>query len=413
MNSGLDAGDRIVVAAFRAALVHQGLIVLLVFLALAAGWAGLRTVAPGRFERHNFLTSPGLAEPPGRQFLVIAFGNLWLFDAILQAQPRMAVDLPAQTIEPAAASSPLWVQHLVNWAATAWSYHPVQTAAAAVWIQAGLALWLLVTPRGTMSRLAGIASVGWGLVVWVFGESFGGIFAPGLSWLTGAPGSVAVYIVAGLVIALPDRAWRSPRLGRLVLGGLGVFLLGMAVLQAWPGRGFWQGLAHGRMGTLAAMTRTMAVTPQPAFLSTWVSGFTNLDEAHGFAVNLFVVAALALIGAGFASALSGSHSPRVIRFALAGFAALCLADWVLVQDLGFLGGVGTDPNSMIPFVLLAAGGWLALTRVPAALPAPAAPAPGRRPVAAPGLRSLLAAASVGVIVLGAVPMVIAVIAGRG
>ncbi len=44
---------------------------------------------------------------------------------------------------------------------------------------------------------------------------------------------------------------------------------------------------------------------------------------------------------------------------------LCLADWVLIQDLGFFGGLGTDPNSMIPFALLAVGGYLALARAPA------------------------------------------------
>jgi len=43
---------------------------------------------------------------------------------------------------------------------------------------------------------------------------------------------------------------------------------------------------------------------------------------------------------------------------------------VLVEDLGFLGGLGTDPNSMIPFILLASGGYLALTR-PAPLAAEA------------------------------------------
>jgi hypothetical protein len=60
---------------------------------------------------------------------------------------------------------------------------------------------------------------------------------------------------------------------------------------------------------------------------------------------------------------------------------LCLADWVLIQDLGFLGGLGTDPNSMIPFVLLAAGGYLALTRsvtrAHGAVDAPAAVVAGR------------------------------------
>jgi hypothetical protein len=59
-----------------------------------------------------------------------------------------------------------------------------------VWIQVGIGLWLLVAVRGWWSRGAGLASVAWGLMVWIWGESFGGIFAPGLSWLTGAPGAV-------------------------------------------------------------------------------------------------------------------------------------------------------------------------------------------------------------------------------
>ena len=57
----------------------------------------------------------------------------------------------------------------------------------------------------------------------------------------------------------------QPRLGRAVLAGTGLFLAGMAVLQAWPGRGFWQGTSHGQPGTLAGMTRSMAQTPQPGF----------------------------------------------------------------------------------------------------------------------------------------------------
>ena len=58
---------------------------------------------------------------------------------------------------------------------------------------------------------------------------------------------------------------------------------------------------------------------------------------------------------------------------------LCLADWVLIEDLGFLGGLGTDPNSMVPFVLLATAGYLAVARAPAEAAEPAAagqPGPG-------------------------------------
>jgi cytochrome oxidase Cu insertion factor (SCO1/SenC/PrrC family) len=423
MNSGLNVNDPTVVAAFKAALLHQGLIALLIFAVLGLAWAGLRAWLPARAapdapgpgtQGLGDPARPGPAgpEPVGRQVLVIGFGNLWLFDAILQAQPKMAIGLPSQVIEPTAASSPAWVQQWVNWAGTAWSYHPVQAGAAAVWIQAGIGVWLIAAPRGGMSRVAGLASAGWGLIVWVFGESFGGLFAPGLTWLTGAPGAALLYVVAGLLIALPEGAWHSPRLGRLTLAGLGVFLAGMAVLQAWPGRGFWQGTAHGQPGVVAGMAQSMSLTPQPGFLSRWLAGFGAFDEAHGFAVNLFVVAVLAVVGAAFVSG-----RPRLVRLACIAFIAVCLADWVLVQDLGFLGGLGTDPNSMIPFILLATGGYLALTRIPAAQTEPAAPARGRswsrRPAVlcqravAGGTRSAAAIGGACLIVLGAAPLAVA------
>ena len=137
----------------------------------------------------------------------------------------------------------------------------------------------------------------WGLIVWVFGESFGGIFAPGLSWLTGAPGGVLFYVVAGALIALPEGAWRSPRFGRWLLAGLGTFFAGMAVLQAWPGRGFWQGTVHGKPGPLAGMVPQMSATSQPHFLSALLSGFGSFTASDGFAVNLVVVIALAGLGA--------------------------------------------------------------------------------------------------------------------
>jgi cytochrome oxidase Cu insertion factor (SCO1/SenC/PrrC family) len=413
MNSGVNVSDPTVVAAFKAALLHQGLIALLIFFAVGLAWLSLRAWLPAATGGRPAADAPAApAEPAWRQVLRIGFGILWLFDGILQAQPKMAIGLPSQVIEPIAASSPRWVQHVVNWAGTAWSYHPLQAGASAVWIQVGIGIWLITAARGPLSRLAGLVSIGWGLVVWVFGESFGGIFAPGLTWLFGAPGAVLLYAVAGALIALPDRAWHSPRLGRAVLAGMGLFLLGMAVLQAWPGRGFWQGTARGQPGTLAGMTAAMAPTPQPHVLSAWITGFTGFDEPHGFAVNMLAVAALAVTGAAF---LSGR--PRLIRPALIGFTVLCLADWVLIEDLGFFGGLGTDPNSMIPFVLLAAAGYLALAGAPvtAAEPVVAAqsaanwrdrvrPAALRRSAAAASIQSVAAVGAIGVIILGAAPM---------
>jgi cytochrome oxidase Cu insertion factor (SCO1/SenC/PrrC family) len=419
MNSGINVGDPAVVAAFKAALVHQGLIALLIFALVGLAWITLRVWLPAPAPGAGPAAEPpaaALAEPAWRRLLRIGFGLLWVFDGILQAQPKMAVGLPSQVIEPLAAASPGWVQRVVNAGGTTWSYHPMQAGASAVWIQVGIGIWLLVAVRGPLSRLAGLASVGWGLVVWVFGEAFGSIFAPGLTWMFGAPGAVLIYAVAGALIALPDRVWSSPRLGRLTTAGTGAFLIGMAVLQAWPGRGFWQGISHGQPGTLAGMTNTMAQTSQPGFLSAWINSFTAFDEAHGFAVNLFVVAALAVTGTAF---LSGR--PRLIRPVLIGFIVLCLADWVLVEDLGFLGGLGTDPNSMIPMVLLATAGYLAVARFPAtaaelAAAQPATPVGWRerlrvvaalRTVASAGIRSVASVGAIGVIILGAAPMAVA------
>jgi cytochrome oxidase Cu insertion factor (SCO1/SenC/PrrC family) len=412
MNSGVNVNDPTVVAAFKAALLHQGLIALLIFLVVGLVWLGLRAWRPDAAA--GPAPAARSAEPAWRRLLRYGFGLVWVLDGILQAQPKMAIGLPSQVIEPTAASSPHWVQVVVNWAGTAWSFHPMQAGASAVWIQVGIGVWLLAASRGPLSRLAGLVSVGWGLVVWAFGESFGGIFAPGLTWLFGAPGAVLIYSVAGVLIALPERTWHSPKLGRVILGGTGLFLLGMAVLQAWPGRGFWQGTVHGQAGTLAGMTATMAQTPQPHVLASWITAFTAFDEAHGFAVNLFAVIALAVTGAVFLTA-----RPRLIRPVLVAFIVLCLADWVLIEDFGFLGGLGTDPNSMLPFVLLAAGGYLALVNplVTAAEPAAVTAAPQgiswadrirpaalRRTATDASIHSVASVGAIGLIILGAAPM---------
>jgi len=360
MGRSVQTGNSLIVSTFHTTLFHQLLIILLVGALCAIGFNIVRTVQYRRLKQHGQDSFPSVQrfhapEPAARRILRIGFGCLWILDGLLQLQSAMPLGLPSSVIQPAASTSPGWVQHVVNSGVSIWSNHPIQAASATVWIQVGLGLWLLVAPRGRWSRLGGVASAGWGLVVWVFGEAFGGIFAPGATWLFGTPGAVLFYCVAGILIALPERAFATPRLGRIILAAGGVFLIVMALLQAWPGRGYWQ----GRGGPLAGMVHAMARTPQPGFLSSWLASFGSFDAAHGWAVNLFAVVALAVIGA---LLVSGRR-----RFVLAGLSALVvfsLADWVLIEDLGFLGGSGTDPNSMLPMALLFIAGYVAMVRVP-------------------------------------------------
>ena len=413
MGRSLQTGNSLIVSSFHSALFHQFLIVILVVVLCGVAFNVVRTVQYRRLRDNGgtaFPTPPAnsLPEPTARRLLRIGFGSLWVLDGLLQMQSSMPLGLPSGVIQPSAASSPAWVQHLVNSGATIWSNHPVQAATATVWIQLGLGVWLMVAPRGRWSRLGGAATVAWGLLVWVFGESFGGIFGPGLTWLFGAPGAVLFYCAAGVLIALPERAFSTARLGRIVIGLSGVFLIGMAVLQAWPGRGYWQ----GRGGTLTGMVRIMAQTSQPSFLSSWLSSFASFVSAHGWAVNLFAVVSLAAVGGLF---LSGRR--RLVLGGLIGLSVLCLADWVLVEDLGLLGGLGTDPNSMLPMALLFVGGYVAMVRLPAPVEDRAESdavtsraGPWWEGVTVSYLsRSLAAVAAVAVVLIGTAPMAMAAV----
>jgi cytochrome oxidase Cu insertion factor (SCO1/SenC/PrrC family) len=440
MGGSLSAANPVIVAAFRSLLRHQGLIVLALLAIASFAWAWQYTLPAAAKPRPAAagadsvsLAAVDLAEHPARKWLRVSFGVLWIFDGLLQLQTAMPVGLPTQVVQPAASSSPGWVRHLVTDGTLIWSRHPISAAASAVWIQLGVGVLLLVARRGRVSQLAGLVSVGWGLVVWVFGEAFGGIFGSGFTWLFGAPGAVLLYCVAGAFIALPERAWLAQRLAKSMLAVTGMYFIGMAALQAWPGRGFWQGQAnpHATAGGLTAMAQTMSTTRQPRVLSSLISSFASFDAQHGWAVNLAVVIALAGLGVAL---LSGRR--QVVVVALGFGSILCLAVWVVVQDLGFLGGVGTDPNSMVPTLLLLATAYLALTthaaEVPAAVAVPATvavaatvaepetldaepeptvrPGRSRRPglVVSPVASRLIAVgAAFGIVFVGAVPMAFA------
>jgi cytochrome oxidase Cu insertion factor (SCO1/SenC/PrrC family) len=421
MGGPLNANDPTVVSAFHHALLRQGLVALVILFVVAVAWNVTRSWQlrrsgePGDGATDTSTAAAGVPEPPARRLLRIGFGLLWLFDGLLQGQASMPLGMIPQVVQSASSSSPGWVQHLVNNAADTWSYHPVTAAAAAVWIEVGLGLWLLVAPRGDWSRVGGVAGAAWGLVVWIFGEAFGGIFGSGVTWMFGAPGAVLFYCLAGGLVALPERWWATFRLGRVVLSTMGGFFVGMMVLQAWPGRGFWEGQTdpNATAGSLTGMVRQMARTGQPHLLASVESSFAGFDASHGWAVNLFTVIALAVIGAGFFA----WRRPRLLSAAVIAGVVLCLADWVLVEDLGFMGGVGTDPNSMIPMALVFVAGWVAVSR-PGGLPDPAivpissavTAVPFRQRLKANPTYTFRAVAALGasaVVVLGAAPMAVA------
>ena len=212
--------------------------------------------------------------------LRVGFGLIWVLDGILQAQPKMAGGLAAQVIEPTAAASPAWVQHLVNWGGTIWSFHPITAGAASVWIQVGHRR--LAAGRGAravvQARRAGRRGLG------ARGVGVRGVVRRDLR----AGPELADRGTRGRADLRRGRGARRAARGRLAQPrgsggccwpGPALFFLGMAVLQAWPGRGFWQGTGHGQPGTLAGMVQQMAATPQPHVLSALVAGSARSPPA--------------------------------------------------------------------------------------------------------------------------------------
>jgi len=95
MNSGLSATNPTLVAAFRTALAHQGLVVLALLLVLALIRFGVREWAPP--AKTAIGSAVGAAEPRARRLLRLGFGLLWILDGLLQAQRAMAAGLPQVT----------------------------------------------------------------------------------------------------------------------------------------------------------------------------------------------------------------------------------------------------------------------------------------------------------------------------
>ena len=294
MNSGPSPASPILVSAFRSALLQQSLIVALIFALLLIAWGATRAAitAPWRKPPRR---PPAWREPRARRLLRVGFGALWLFDGLLQAQPQMAGGLADQVIQPAASSSPGWVQHLVNFGVNVWDYHPV-AGRRGVGLDPGRHRALddlrgarLVRPA-RRARRGGLGAGRLGVRRGVRRDLRPRPDRAVRRARRGAP------LRRGRGAPRASRAGlgRPRRLGRLLLGGAGAFFLGMALLQAWPGRGFWQGTLDGQPGSLTAMIKSMAGTSQPHALEVIVSGFGNFTDAHGFAVNLVAVLALAV-----------------------------------------------------------------------------------------------------------------------
>ena len=301
-----------------------------------------------------------------QRILQIVLGLFWLLDAGLQFQPFMFGSTFTTTyLLNNAHNQPDIARWIITNVGNFVGPH------VAVWntffalIQVAIGLGLLFRPT---VRPALAVSFFWAFGVWFFGEGLGLIFTGTASALTGAPGSVFLYGLIGLM-AWPrsapadEGAETEPSVGfASSAAGQGI---GGAVTPLLVWCGYWSLAAvlfllpDNRTPTSVSSAITGMSSGEPSAYSHFLNSFGNHFGSGGVGTTWLLAIGSLVVGFG----------PLVFRrptpFLAAG-GLLATFFWVSGQGLGgIFTGSGTDPNSG-PLIVL-----LALAMVPAAVPDPA------------------------------------------
>lgn len=257
-----------------------------------------------------------------KRTITVCLGGLWLLDGILQLQPAMFTNAFVSTVlAPNLQNQPSTIESIVAFGIHLFSSNIFWWNLASALIQLLIGIILIFPFQEKVQRFGLWLSVGWALVIWIFGEGFGNLFTGSATFYTGAPGSALLYLILALCLIYSFHR-RLP-----LIAGI-VFILG-AILNLMPM--FWQPTM------LSMLTMTPSIS---AALGTFGSQGTMIG-------NLIAVDALILLGFFLIFIANRSVAWITILF--------LLAVWGIGQSFGGLQtfpiGTATDPNSA-PLLIL-------------------------------------------------------------
>lgn len=283
---------------------------------------------------------------PGRRGLQICLGVVWLVDAVLQYQPFMfGPFFVTLGIEPATEGNPAFVADSATWASHIMLRHIVLYNSVFATIQLLLAAGILW--RRTV-RPALAASIVWSVFVWWFGESLGGVLI-GSSPLAGVPGGVVLYALIAVLLWPADRTPARAAISPATSGPLGARTANAAWLVLWASFSYYLVLPDNRAAD--GIAGIFSVTDgQPGWLVWIMNGLSSLAGQRGLEISVVLAIACTAVAAGV-------FVPAVTRPALVLAAALGLLFWLAEGLGGILTGQGTDPNTGLLLILLAACYW--------------------------------------------------------
>ncbi len=341
--------------------------------------------SPGRLpERRTPLRDAASARPQGPPvWLRWCLGGLWLLDGLLQLQPPMFGSAVVRgVLQPALAGNPRWADAPLALTIRVFAAYPVlvnaQIAAAQLAIGLSLLLW------GRRRAWPFWLSLGWGVLLWPFGQAFGGVLATGASLWTGAPGSAAGYaLLTWAAWPLPALS-RGPRAEREGASGPPIRAASRALARR-------RSLIRQALGLVWAVGA--ALQAQAAFFTS--PGLSHLVTAGAAGEPAWLAALLLWMGHAVAGRAALCNAASVALFAACAIGlwtrcwrrpALWLSiglaglAWVFGQALGaLLSGMATDPNTAPLLVLVALSVWPRRPFRPDALTTEGPPAAAERP----------------------------------
>ena len=301
------------------------------------------TSALGAGPRHDHLTGRLGAYfwSDATRRVQTVLGLIWLLDGGLQFQSAFYQHGFQQLLDSGAQGQPGWIHNSIVWAAHIAGGDLGLYNTLFALVQVALGFGLLYRP---LVKPALVASFAWTLVVWWFGEGFGGMFIDAAQPMTGAPGGVLMYTLVGLI------AWPGERPGGL-LGARGARIQWAAL---------WLVMAY--LWLTPASAAPDATSSMLTSVGSGIGPITSLQNhlasafgGGGVPIALVLAALSALIGVAVAR---GWYARTFLWVAI----VLNVLYWVFPQGVGgLLAGGATDPNAGPLFVLLAAAMFGLLT----------------------------------------------------
>lgn len=263
-------------------------------------------------------------------FLRFSFGYLWILDALLQMQPGMNEYFATVVIAPNVSAGGI-TGYVAASALALWNLQPVVFDVVASLIQLYIGAILLTINSGKVFFWTQILAILWGLLIWVFGEGFGGAFSSGATILTGFPGSALIYVYASFILLLSTKNYDTIIHESSYIFGTLVFVPSL-IVQLTPLNGYF-----------SSMSSIFMPVPSPLGMLNFVNDFQYYFTHSPVWPDVLTVS---LILASVSGWLLGKSYGYIFSAALAAFS------WIVFQALGVLEIFSTDLNTGLPLLII-------------------------------------------------------------